>query len=122
MTQSEHQPMPASRLSDGQKTEMVERFRQGVSTLDLADAYGCSPNTISRLVKAAMDITEYERLKRQRQRRLGASEPMGSAPHQPALDQKPLAPEGPAVADGPDCSSLAEQPAVSEQQIGRAHV
>ena len=67
--------MPSSRLSDGQRAEMVERFRQGVATVTLADAYGCSPNTVSRLVKAAMDGAEYERLKRQRQRGFSASEP-----------------------------------------------
>ncbi len=60
--------MPASRLSAGQRAEMVERFRQGVATVVLANAYGCSPNTVSRLVKAALDGAEYERLKRQRQR------------------------------------------------------
>ncbi|MFO0015641.1 MAG: hypothetical protein ACK52U_03675 [Synechococcaceae cyanobacterium] len=61
--------MPASRLSEGQRAEMVEKFRQGVATVVLANTYDCSPNTVSRLVKAAMDGEEYERLKRQRQRR-----------------------------------------------------
>lgn len=65
-------PMPASRLSDGQRAEMVEKFRQGVATVVLANTYDCSPNTVSRLVKAAMDGAEYERLKRQRQRRAEA--------------------------------------------------
>ena len=64
--------MPASRLSDGQRAEMVEKFRQGVATVVLANTYDCSPNTVSRLVKAAMDGAEYERLKRQRQRRAEA--------------------------------------------------
>ncbi len=66
-------PMPASRLSDGQRAEMVEKFRQGVATVVLANTYDCSPNTVSRLVRAAMDEAEYERLKRQRQRRAEAS-------------------------------------------------
>jgi hypothetical protein len=61
--------MPASRLSEGQRAEMVEKFRQGVATVVLANTYDCSPNTVSRLVRAAMDEAEYERLKRQRQRR-----------------------------------------------------
>ena len=81
--------MPASRLSAGQRAEMVERFRQGVATVVLANAYGCSPNTVSRLVKAALDGAEYERLKRQRQRG-----PVGADSSEQPLDLavSPLAP------------------------------
>ena len=70
--------MPASRLSEEQRAEMVEKFRQGVATVVLANTYDCSPNTVSRLVKAAMDGVEYERLKRQRQRRGGGSDDPGA--------------------------------------------
>ncbi|MEB3362441.1 MAG: hypothetical protein VKI42_10005 [Synechococcaceae cyanobacterium] len=70
--------MPASRLSEEQRAEMVEKFRQGVATVVLANTYDCSPNTVSRLVKAAMDGAEYERLKRQRQRRGGGSDDAGA--------------------------------------------
>jgi hypothetical protein len=65
--------MAASRLSDSQKAELVERYRQGESSSELAAAYGCSANTVSRTVKAALDPAEYDRLKQQRQR--GAGQP-----------------------------------------------
>jgi hypothetical protein len=63
--------MAATRLSDSQKTELVARFRGGESSQELADAYGCSSNTVSRVVKAALDPAEYERLKQSRTRRGG---------------------------------------------------
>ena len=60
--------MAASRLSDSQKQELVQRYRQGESSTELAAAFGCSPNTVSRTVKAALDPAEYEQLKQQRGR------------------------------------------------------
>jgi hypothetical protein len=60
--------MPAARLSDSQKAEVVERFRAGEGLQPLAEAYGCSPNTVSRAVKAALDPGEYDRIKEQNRR------------------------------------------------------
>jgi len=60
--------MPAARLSDSQKAEVVERFRAGEGLQPLAEAYGCSPNTVSRAVKAALDPGEYDRLKERNRR------------------------------------------------------
>lgn len=65
--------MAATRLSDSQKTELVARFRAGESSQALADAYGCSANTVSRVVKAALDPSDYEQLKQSRSRRPGRS-------------------------------------------------
>jgi len=65
--------MPAARLSDSQKAEVVERFRAGEGLQPLAEAYGCSPNTVSRVVKAALEPGEYDRLKEQRSRRSASS-------------------------------------------------
>jgi len=67
--------MAASRLTDSQKIELVDRYRQGFSSTDLAALYGCSPNTVSRVVKAALDPAEYVQLKQQRGRIL----PQGAA-------------------------------------------
>jgi hypothetical protein len=79
--------MPAARLSDSQKAELVDRFRAGEGLQPLAEAYGCSANTVSRVVKAAMPPADYERLrdarlKEQRSRRSGAATPEPS----PQLD------------------------------------
>jgi hypothetical protein len=63
-----HRFMPAARLSDSQKAEVVERFRAGEGLQPLAEAYGCSPNTVSRAVKAALDPGEYDRIKERNRR------------------------------------------------------
>jgi hypothetical protein len=60
--------MPAARLSDSQKAEVVERFRAGEGLQPLAEAYGCSPNTVSRAVKAGLDPGEYDRIKERNRR------------------------------------------------------
>ena len=50
--------MAAPRLTDSQKQELVARYRQGDTAQALAEAYGCSPNTVSRVVKAALSPEE----------------------------------------------------------------
>jgi hypothetical protein len=50
--------MAAPRLTDSQKQELVARYRQGETAQALAEAYGCSPNTVSRVVKAALSAEE----------------------------------------------------------------
>jgi CENP-B N-terminal DNA-binding domain len=89
--------MAASRLTDSQKSELVQRYRQGESSAELAAAYGCSPNTVSRTVKAALDPAEYEQLKQQRSQRVQTIQP----------DPEPDLGSGPdrAVAAGPDDTS-----------------
>jgi len=64
--------MAATRLTDSQKSEVVARFRAGAATQELAEAFGCSANTVSRIVKAALDPADYESLKQQRGTRRGA--------------------------------------------------
>ncbi|MCP9837894.1 hypothetical protein KBY84_10350 [Cyanobium sp. N.Huapi 1H5] len=61
--------MAATRLSDSQKTELVGRFREGFSSQQLADSYGCSANTVIRVVRTELGDEEYERLKAERSRR-----------------------------------------------------
>ena len=81
--------MAAPRLSDAQKQELVSRFRSGAGTQELAAAFGCSPNTVTRVVKAAIEPALYEELKRQRSRRAGQSaEPEAQAPerHSPQAE------------------------------------
>ena len=61
--------MAATRLSDSQKTELVGRFREGSSSQELAESYGCSPNTVIRVVRTELGEAEYERVKSERSRR-----------------------------------------------------
>ena len=84
--------MAAPRLNDSQKEELVARYRQGETAQALAAAYGCSPNTVSRVLKAALDPAEMASIKRQsRGRSVDAPEPV-----EPAAP--PLAAASPAVA------------------------
>jgi hypothetical protein len=76
--------MPAARLSDSQKAEVVERFRAGEGLQPLAEAYGCSPNTVSRAVKAGLDPGEYDRIK-ERNRRSATPRMEPADPVVPAL-------------------------------------
>ena len=76
--------MPAARLSDSEKAEVVERFRAGEGLQPLAEAYGCSPNTVSRAVKAALDPGEYDRIK-ERNRRSATPRMEPADPVVPAL-------------------------------------
>lgn len=67
--------MAATRLSEAQKQEIVARYRAGESSTALAAVHGCSANTVTRLVKTALDPAEYERLKQERLRGVrGASD------------------------------------------------
>lgn len=65
--------MAATRLTDSQKTEIVARYRAGEGSAELAEANGCSTNTVSRVVKAGLEPAEYEQLKQQRNRPLKAA-------------------------------------------------
>ncbi len=67
------QPMAASRLNDSQKQDLVERYRSGEVTSSLAQAFNCSPNTVSRIAKAMLSEDEYRQLKAVRARGGGSS-------------------------------------------------
>ncbi len=60
--------MAITRLTDPQKEELVARFSQGEASLALAESYGVSANTVSRVVRAALAPEVYESLKQQRAR------------------------------------------------------
>lgn len=72
--------MAASRLSDSQKQELVERYRTGETAQALAQMYGCSPNTVSRVLKAAMDPDELAALKTRKPSRQRAALAADAAP------------------------------------------
>ena len=60
--------MAARRLSDSEKQDLVGRYKAGESTAALAEAFGCSSNTVSRTVKALLPPEAYAALKASRQR------------------------------------------------------
>ena len=93
--------MAATRLSDSQKQELVARFRAGEASAALAEAFGCSANTVSRVVRTALDPKDYEALKQQRGRSAGQAA-TAAGESSPEL---PLAPAG-SGAEDPGTSAL----------------
>ncbi|MDH4405822.1 MAG: hypothetical protein QE276_07405 [Cyanobium sp. D14.bin.5] len=96
--------MAATRLTDSQKIEIVARYRAGDVSAELAEAYGCSTNTVSRVVKAGLEPAEYEQLKQQRiwplkvsqeQPALEPAAPEQAAPELAPSEPEPLEPEAP---------------------------
>lgn len=73
-------PMAITRLTASQKSALVARFSAGEGGASLAEAFGCSVNTVNRVAKAALPPAEYERLKQGRSR--------GS---RPSVDEAPAA-------------------------------
>ena len=65
--------MATRRLSDSEKQVLVGRYKAGESTAALAEAFGCSPNTVSRTVKALLPADAYAALKASRQKGLASS-------------------------------------------------
>jgi hypothetical protein len=112
--------MAASRLSDSQKSELVARYRAGEGSADLAAVYGCSANTVSRTVKAALPPREYEQLKQDRAR--GLKPPLAPLEISGAPQPLPLtAFDAAAVPDqAAQASPIAPAPlVVSDQQISQ---
>ena len=111
--------MAATRLSDGQKKELVERFCGGESSQVLAQAYGCSTATVTRAVRAALSPEEYERLKQQGSRRAAGSTAVAEPVAQPApavpapvADESPGAPSehpGEATSEPPIDTAIEEE-------------
>ncbi len=58
--------MISRRLTKTQKAEILEAYRAGESTNDLANQYSCSQNTINRTVKTLLSEDEYANLKEER--------------------------------------------------------
>ncbi len=60
--------MAPRRLSDSEKQDLVGRYKAGESTAALAELFGCSPNTVSRTVKAMLPPEAHAALKASRQK------------------------------------------------------
>jgi len=112
--------MAATRLTDSQKSELVARYREGAASQELADTYGCSINTVTRVVKATLTASDYEQLKQQRAR--GGSKPSQSkeaAPNaavpeepesQPELQSEPQPALEPVLVEAEIQRELASEP------------
>ena len=80
--------MAPRRLSDSEKQDLVGRYKAGESTSALAEAFGCSPNTVSRTVKALLPADAYAALKASRQKGLATPPPPTvTEAEQPEVDE-----------------------------------
>ncbi|MFO8237557.1 MAG: helix-turn-helix domain-containing protein [Prochlorococcaceae cyanobacterium] len=98
--------MAATRLSDDQKQEIVARYRDGASSTELAAAFGCSSNTVSRVVKAALEPAEYEQLKQQRGKGPRVATPAQTVPVDTATAT--TVPAAPELEPEPEPATVAE--------------
>ena len=58
--------MAPRRLSESEKQDLVGRYKAGESTVALSEVFGCSPNTVTRTVKALLPPEAYAALKASR--------------------------------------------------------
>ena len=102
--------MAPARLSDSQKQELVSQFKAGVTAAALAETFGCSPNTVSRTVKALLSPEEYESLKQKRSGRGSAAvAAKGDEPKPEAAVKTEATPEAPEAAS-PEAELEADEP------------
>ena len=99
--------MAARRLSDSEKQELVGRYKAGESTAALAETFGCSPNTVSRTVKALLPPEAYAALKASRQK--GGTVAVAA---QPLLEIPPL--DVPSSVDAASAESATPEPSAEE--------
>ena len=99
--------MAPARLSDSQKQELVSQFKAGETAAALAEAFGCSPNTVSRTVKALLSPEEYDSLKQKRSGRGAAAvAAKEDEPKSAAAAKTKAAPEAPS----PEAELEADEP------------
>ena len=99
--------MAARRLSDSEKQDLVGRYKAGESTAALAESFGCSPNTVSRTVKALLPPEAYAALKASRQK--GGTVAVAA---QPLLEIPPL--DVPSSVDAASAESATPEPSAEE--------
>ena len=89
--------MAAGRLDETQKQELVARYQAGEASTALAEAFGCSPNTVSRTVKAALSPEAYEKLKQQRAKGVLAGSLAAAEPEAKEANEAELVEEAPSA-------------------------
>ena len=100
--------MAPRRLSDSEKQDLVGRYKAGESTAALAQSFGCSPNTVSRTVKAMLPPEAHAALKASRQK---------GAASAPTPDAAGIPAESNAVDAAPTSSAVDPSLAESETEL-----
>jgi hypothetical protein len=111
--------MATARLTDSQKQELVRRFREGEATQVLADHFGCSSTTVTRMVRAELGEEAYGALKDERQKKGTRDKQISLAIGSqvaPSLDPTPEAPSADGGSAGQD-EQEAEDPAEEAEEL-----
>ncbi|MBD1841919.1 transposase [Cyanobacteria bacterium FACHB-63] len=100
-----------SRLSDSDKSQIIELYRQsGETTLTLAERYGVSNTTISRILKSSLSAEEYDSLIQQkRSASRGGARSTTVAAEVPPVQGSLLEPEAPTLPE-PEVVESIEEP------------
>lgn len=95
--------MTLRKLSDSDKNQIVELYRQpGETTLTLANQYGVSNTTISRILKSSLPAGEYEGLIQQKRVASRNPEALSREPDQVPIQGSILEIPAPAIAEIPE--------------------
>jgi hypothetical protein len=106
--------MAASRLNDTQKQELVARYRAGEASSVLAEAFGCSVNTVSRTVRTLLPAEEYDALKAARAKGKGLATPV-EAPQVSEPEMVAGASDQPAASSSSRAAETAEE--IAEENV-----
>ena len=115
--------MAPRRLSDSEKQDLVGRYKAGESTAALAAAFGCSPNTVSRTVKALLPPEAYAALKASRQKHgTTAAAPVEEPSPAAAAEAEPLTDDDSSLAldDADDFGEDPEEEIAEDDDSGSA--
>ena len=100
--------MAPRRLSDSEKQDLVGRYKAGESTAALAEAFGCSPNTVSRTVKSLLPADAYAALKASRLKGATAQPLPEPKTPEPVQSEAPASSEKASAQHQPTTESLEE--------------
>ena len=100
--------MAPRRLSDSEKQDLVGRYKAGESTAALAEAFGCSPNTVSRTVKSLLPADAYAALKASRLKGATAQPLPEPVTPEPLQSEAPASSEKASAQHQPTTESLEE--------------
>ena len=115
--------MAPRRLSDSEKQDLVGRYKAGESTAALAEAFGCSVNTVSRTVKSLLPADAYAALKASRLKGSAvASPPAEPVPPAAAAEAEPLTDDDSSLAldDADDFGEDPEEEIAEDDDTGSA--
>lgn len=109
--------MIAKKLSDSEKHEVIELYRQlGETTSTLAGRYSVSTSTISRILKSTLPTDEYEALIQQKRQATRSTEdlPLLQIPVADEVSKPPKSIKKTASVTAADLEKVAPEPAIFE--------